>query len=88
MLSRLRALFLAVGVGMVEGRNPSQHPVPGFCSRPEVVALAERADHDDLRRMFADTYNHQLHKLGYIYTDIGKSATTTTCYSPLAIRGG
>jgi three-Cys-motif partner protein len=44
--------------------------IPGFCSRPDVVALAERADHDDLRRMFADNYKDQLQQLGYRYTDI------------------
>jgi hypothetical protein len=44
--------------------------VPGFCSQSDVVALARRADHDDLRRKFADAYRDQLHKLGYIHTDV------------------
>jgi three-Cys-motif partner protein len=44
--------------------------IPGFCSQPDVVALAQRADHDDLRRKFADTYKDQLHTLGYVHTDI------------------
>jgi three-Cys-motif partner protein len=43
--------------------------IPDFCSRADVVALANRADHDDLRRKFADAYKDQLHTLGYIYTD-------------------
>jgi three-Cys-motif partner protein len=43
---------------------------PGFCVRPDVVALAKRAGHDGLRRKFADAYKDQLHKLGYIHTDI------------------
>lgn len=44
--------------------------IPGFCSRPDVVALARLADHDDLKRKFADAYKDQLHKLGYVHTDI------------------
>jgi len=43
---------------------------PGFCARPDVIELARRADHDALRRKFADTYNEQLHKLGYVHTDV------------------
>lgn len=44
--------------------------IPGFCSRPDVVALAKLADHDDLKRKFADAYKDQLHTLGYVHTDI------------------
>ena len=44
--------------------------LPGFCSRPDVVALAKLADHDDLKRKFADAYKEHLHKLGYVHTDI------------------
>jgi len=43
---------------------------PGFCTEPEVVALAQHADHDDLRRKFADTYHHKLRGEGYQYTDV------------------
>jgi three-Cys-motif partner protein len=46
--------------------------LPGFCARPDVVALAKRAGHDGLRRKFADAYKDQLHKLGYVHTDIRK----------------
>ena len=44
--------------------------LPGFCSRPDVVALAQRAGFDDLKRKFADSYKEQLHTLGYVHTDI------------------
>jgi len=44
--------------------------VPGFCTRPDVIELATRADHDDLRRIFMDVYKEQLQKLGYSYTNI------------------
>jgi three-Cys-motif partner protein len=44
--------------------------LPGFCSRPDILALAKLADHDDLKRKFADAYKDQLHKLGYVHTDI------------------
>jgi type I restriction enzyme R subunit len=43
---------------------------PGFCSQPDVVALAKRKDHDDLRRKFADTYHERLKQEGYQYTDV------------------
>lgn len=43
---------------------------PGFCARPEIVALAKRADHDDLRRAFANAYNKQLRGIGYVHTDV------------------
>jgi three-Cys-motif partner protein len=44
--------------------------LPGFCSRPDVVALARRAGFDDLKRKFADSYKEQLHTLGYVHTNI------------------
>ena len=44
--------------------------IPGFCAQPEVVELAKRADHDDLRRKFADTYHQKLKGEGYQYTDV------------------
>ena len=43
---------------------------PGFCAQPEVVEMAKRADHDDLRRKFADTYHQTLKGEGYQYTDV------------------
>ncbi len=46
--------------------------LPGFCSRPDVLELAQREDHDDLRRQFADAYKDQLGTLGYDFTDIRK----------------
>jgi three-Cys-motif partner protein len=44
--------------------------LPGFCARADVVELAKRADYDDLRRKFAETYKEQLNKMGYMYTDV------------------
>lgn len=44
--------------------------IPGFCARPDVIELAKRADHDDLRRVFVESYKEQLQKLGYNYTNI------------------
>ena len=43
---------------------------PGFCAQPEVVGLAKRAGHEDLRRKFADTYDHKLKGEGYGHTDV------------------
>jgi three-Cys-motif partner protein len=43
---------------------------PGFCAQPDVVELAKRADHHDLRRKFADTYHQRLKGEGYQYTDV------------------
>ena len=43
---------------------------PGFCARPDVIELAKRADHSDLRRVFADTYRESLRKIGYVHTDV------------------
>lgn len=43
---------------------------PGFCARPDVIKLARLADHDDLRRKFADAYKDRLQKLGYTHIDI------------------
>ncbi|MEY2557074.1 MAG: hypothetical protein QOE34_499 [Verrucomicrobiota bacterium] len=43
---------------------------PGFCAQPEVIELAKRADHEALRRMFAEAYKEGLRKLGYPYTDV------------------
>ena len=43
---------------------------PDFCSRPDVVQLAARSDHDDLRRAFTDAYQERLRSIGYIYTDV------------------
>ncbi|HOX59043.1 MAG TPA: three-Cys-motif partner protein TcmP [Candidatus Paceibacterota bacterium] len=43
---------------------------PGFCSQPEVIELAKRKDHDDLRRKFADTYDQKLRGEGYQYTNV------------------
>jgi three-Cys-motif partner protein len=42
----------------------------GFCSQPDIVELAKRKDHDDLRRKFADTYHQKLRGEGYRYTDV------------------
>jgi len=44
--------------------------VPGFCARPDVVELAMREDHDDLRRKFADAYKEKLNNLGYVHTNV------------------
>ena len=44
--------------------------LPGFCARPDVVELAKRADHDDLRRRFSDAYLEQLKGEGYQFTDV------------------
>ena len=43
---------------------------PGFCARADVIELAKRGDHDALRRKFAEAYNEQLRKLGYLHTDV------------------
>lgn len=43
---------------------------PGFCSRPDVHALASKADHDDLRRAFAEAYKEKLAAMGYNHTDV------------------
>ncbi len=44
--------------------------IPGFCSRADVMELAKLADHDRLRRKFAEVYNQQLQELGYVHTDV------------------
>jgi three-Cys-motif partner protein len=43
---------------------------PGFCARPDIIELAKRADHEALRRKFAEAYNERLLKLGYVHTDV------------------
>jgi len=43
---------------------------PGFCGREEIIKLAKRADHETLRRKFAETYNESLRRIGYVHTDI------------------
>ena len=43
---------------------------PGFCARADVLELAKRANHDGLRRKFAEAYNERLGGLGYIHTDV------------------
>lgn len=43
--------------------------IPGFCKRPDVVELAKRADHDDLRRLFLSEYKAKLKSEGYQFTD-------------------
>lgn len=43
---------------------------PGFCARPDVVELAKLADHDDLRRKFAEAYHQKLRGEGYQFTDV------------------
>ncbi len=43
---------------------------PNFCASANVVELAKRGDHDELRRQFAETYSRQLRKLGYVHTDL------------------
>ena len=43
---------------------------PDFCAQTDIVELAKRADHDDLRRKFADTYHQNLKGEGYQYTDV------------------
>lgn len=42
----------------------------GFFARTDIIELAKRADHDDLRRKFAETYKEQLNQIGYTYTDV------------------
>ena len=44
--------------------------IPGFCDRSGVIELAKRANHDELRRKFAEAYNERLGNLGYLHTDI------------------
>jgi three-Cys-motif partner protein len=44
--------------------------VPGFCSQPDVVALAKLSDFSDLRRKFADTYDQKLRGENYQFTDV------------------
>lgn len=43
---------------------------PGFCSQPDIIELAERSDHDDLRRLFAEAYQARLRGLGYVHTAV------------------
>jgi len=42
----------------------------GFCARPDVIEMAQRGDHEELRRKFAEAYNERLGELGYVHTDI------------------
>ena len=42
----------------------------GFCARPDVVEMAQRGNHEELRRKFAEAYNERLRGLGYIHTDV------------------
>jgi three-Cys-motif partner protein len=44
--------------------------IPGFCKRADVIELAKRADHDDLRRLFLNEYLAKLNAEGYHFADL------------------